>query len=128
MSTFELRTGIDLVDCRRLQRMLDADASFLDIAFTKSEQTYCAGDVARLAARWGAKEAAMKALGLGIGDISPRDVEVLVDPKGAPTLNLTGSAFQRSIELGVSGWQITLSHESDFAIAFVIAVIGGDGV
>jgi len=128
MNTFRLRTGVDLVDCRRVQRMLDTDASFLDIAFTELEQVYCAGDSACLAGRWAAKEATMKALGLGIGDISPRDVEVLADPKGAPSLKLAGSALERSAELGVSAWQLTLSHESDFAIAFVIAVTGGDSV
>ena len=126
MTRLGVRAGVDLVDAGRMQRMLEEDASFLDISFTPEERTDCAGDASRLASRWAAKEATMKALGRGIGVISPLDVEIVADSLGAPALIIRRSALERSEELGVSGWTVTLGHESDMAIAVVIAIIGGE--
>lgn len=108
--------------------MIDQDLAFLDVAFTEAEQHDCSADPARLGARWAAKEAAMKALGKGIGAISPRDIEVYTNAEGAPTLRLTGSAESIAREIGVTAWSVSLSHESGFALAFVIMTIGGRDV
>lgn len=126
MTKIGVRLGVDLVDVGRVERMLRDDAGFLAMAFTDSEQAACGHDAARLAARWAAKEAVMKALGRGIGRIAPLDIEVRTDNFGEPSLSITGSAQRRAIELGVTGWTVTLSHERDMAIAAVIAVIGGE--
>lgn len=126
MTSIELRAGVDLVDIRRLQRLVEADSSFLGLGFTDHELTYCAGDPRSLAGRWAAKEAMMKALAVGIGRISPADVEVLTDTQGVPAIRLHGTALQRSDELGASGWSVSLSHEGEFAVAFVVGVIGGE--
>ena len=128
MSGTTFRAGVDLVDCGSIRRMLEEDAAFLDIAFTEREQADCSADPARLGARWAAKEAVMKVLRKGIGTVSPRDIEIRPDPDGAPTLSLTGSAQRWGNELGATGWSVSLSHESGFAVAFVIATIGGSGV
>jgi len=108
--------------------MLEEDVAFLDIAFTEREQADCSADPARLGARWAAKEATMKALRKGIGAVSPRDIEVCIEPDGAPSLRLTGAAQEWASELGATDWNVSLSHESGFAVAFVIMRIGGTGV
>ena len=123
-----MMTGVDLVDCARIARMLKEDATFLDLAFTPAEQEDAAADPARLGARWAAKEAAMKALGRGIGSIALLDVEVHRDSFGAPSLELTGAALNRAQELGITDWSVALSHEGEFAVAFVIMMKGAPGV
>lgn len=128
MSGPAFRAGVDLVDCDRMRQMLEEDPAFLEIAFTEREQADCSVDPARLGARWAAKEAVMKVLGKGIGAVSPRDIEIRSEPDGAPTLGLTGSAQHFGNEMGATDWSVSLSHEGGFAVAFVIATIGGRGV
>ncbi|WP_439592035.1 holo-ACP synthase [Microbacterium sp.] len=129
--------GVDLAAVTRLQAMIEDDPAFLPTAWTSRELAYADGDVARLASRWAAKEAVMKALGIGIGRISPLDIEVLGDEDGVPSVALTGTARDRACELGIADWAISLSHEGGLAIAFAIAsapppgqmkVLGGDDV
>ena len=122
MMSAPITTGVDLVDCGRIARMLEEDRTFLDLAFTQEEQKDCQADPARLAARWAAKEAAMKALGQGIGSIA------LLDENGVPTMELSGSARTRAKELGITDWSVALSHEGGFAVAFVVMLKGGDCV
>jgi phosphopantetheine--protein transferase-like protein len=121
-------TGIDLVDCARIARLLREDSTFLNLTFTAVEQEYCQKDPARLGARWAAKESAMKALGQGVGKIAPLDIEVSRDENGAPTMKLSGSAIARAQELGITDWSVSLSHESGFAMAFVVMTKGGRDV
>lgn len=126
MTKLRVRSGVDLVDIDRLRHMLDEDAEFIDVAFTAGEQAECGHDVARLAGRWAAKEAVMKALGRGIGRVSPLDIEVTTDVHGAPGLNLTGSAQARASEIHALDWSVSLTHERKMAIAMVIVTIGGE--
>lgn len=128
MTISALMTGVDLVDCARIARMLEEDSSFLDLAFTEREQVECQSDPVRLSARWAAKEAAMKALGEGIGRIAPLHIEVRNDSRGAPTLHLSDSARVRADELGITESSVALSHEGGFAVAFVIMMKGVHGV
>lgn len=121
MTSPRVHVGVDLAGLRRLQAMIDDDPAFLDTAWTHRELAYADGDVARLAGRWAAKEAVMKALGRGIGRISPLDIEVIDDEDGAPSLTLSGTAQERAHELRIVDWAISLSHEGDFAIAFAVA-------
>lgn len=121
MTSPALRVGVDLASLTRLQAMIEDDPAFLPTAWTPRELAYADGDVARLAGRWAAKEAVMKALGIGIGRISPLDIEVLDDEDGAPAVTLTGTALERASELGIGEWAISLSHEGGLAIAFAIA-------
>lgn len=128
MTSFGISSGVDLVDCGRIASMIEEDKTFLQLAFTLSEQDDCRNDADRLAVRWAAKEAAMKALGRGIGSIAPLDIEVGHDHDGAPYLTLAGSAKARAEELGVTQWSVCLSHEAGFAVAFVIMMKGESGV
>jgi holo-[acyl-carrier protein] synthase len=122
-----LTVGVDLVTIARLERVLQRYRDrFLERVFTPAEITYCQGRTAELAARFAAKEAASKALGVGMRMIARdgidwRDVEVIGDSRGKPLIHLYGRAAERAGELGLTEWAISLSHTREHAIAFVVA-------
>jgi len=74
-----------------------------------------------MAVRFAAKEAVMKALGVGLGSVRFREIEVTKDPSGRPSLVLHGAAAQLAADTGVRQWHISLSHTASVAEAFVIA-------
>ena len=77
----------------------------------------------RLAVRFGAKEAVMKALGVGLGSFAFRDVEVARDDdSGAPSLALHGAAAALAEARGVRAWQVSLTHTDSTAMAVVLAL------
>ncbi|NYF09923.1 holo-[acyl-carrier protein] synthase [Leifsonia sp. AK011] len=117
--------GVDLVDVRRLALMIeDAGGDFLESVWTLAERTACGDAADRLAARWAAKEATMKALGVGIGTVDPIDIEVRVDDRGAPSVFLSRSAQARAAELNVESWSVSMSHEGGMALAVAVATLG----
>ena len=118
-----LAVGIDLVQVSRLAARAD-HATFLDRAFTPAEQQWCAGDPTRLAGRWAAKEAAMKALGRGLGQIPMTDIEVLAEPSGAPRLELAGAAADAAGAAGWTSWAVSIAHDGGYATAVVVAQVG----
>ena len=75
----------------------------------------------RLAARFAAKEAVLKALGVGIGSAAFRDVEVVRAESGEPHLVLTGSAAALAHARGVTRWHVSLTHTDTVAVASVVA-------
>ncbi len=119
--------GIDLVDVARIRRLLDQHGErFVNKCFTPGEADYCRGggrrDVERFAARFAAKEAALKALGTGRrGEIAWTDIAVVRDGLGKPTLHVTGAAAELAGRLGVMRWDVSLSHIETHATASVIA-------
>ena len=74
------------------------------------------------AARFAVREAVMKALGVGIGDIRMADIEVARAESGAPTLSLFGSAQLIAESKGVSGWHVSITHTDSVAMAVVAAI------
>ena len=118
----KLSTGVDLIDIARVRDAVERHGDrFLARIFTQAEQEECEGRFASLAARFAAKEAAAKALGCGIGDVSWQDIEVRGDEKNAPHLYLHGEAERMADLLGLTEWSVSLSHTEDQAIAFVVA-------
>ncbi|MFC5679095.1 holo-ACP synthase [Aeromicrobium endophyticum] len=118
-----LGVGVDMVDAGQLAEMIESSgSSFMDLCWTPSEQGYCAGSIPRLAARWAAKEATMKALGRGIGEIDPIDIEVVSIEGEPPLLELHGSARAIARERWVRRVALSLTHEGTFAVAFVVVV------
>ena len=118
-----ISTGIDIVQVDRIERLIaSSGASFLNRVFTSVELSECGVDSQRLAARWAAKEAAMKALGQGLDRIAPTDVEVGKGPHGAPVLTLYGSALTAADSSGWSSWSVSISHDGDYATAIVVAL------
>jgi holo-[acyl-carrier protein] synthase len=122
-----LTSGVDLIRIARVERILDRYGDrFLERVFTADEVAYARGRPAELAARFAAKEAVSKALGVGMrmmarGGIGWREAEVVGDHRGKPLLRLHGRAAERAEELGLSEWSVSLSHTEDHAIAFVVA-------
>ncbi len=119
----KLATGVDLIETQRIQDAIDRHGErFLKRVFTPAEIDLCQGRPESLAARFAAKEAAAKALGTGIGDISWQEVEVLNDEQKAPLLLLSGAAAQRARLLGLTTWSASLSHNLTQAIALVVGI------
>lgn len=120
-----LQTGIDLVEVSRVQAAVARHGDrFLRRVFTESELGYCRGRAHELAARFAAKEAVSKTLGVGIQHhegVSWREIEVVADERGKPEVHLTGRAAQRADELGLHRFALSLSHTGNHAIAVVVA-------
>jgi holo-[acyl-carrier protein] synthase len=118
-----LRIGVDLIEVERIQQAIERHGDrFYARFFTPTEREQSGEIPARLAARFAAKEAAAKALGTGIGDVCWVDIEVLSDERGRPHLKLHRAAEQLAADLGLSIWQVSLSHTHDHAVAFVVAM------
>jgi holo-[acyl-carrier protein] synthase len=114
--------GLDLLEIDRLERALERRPRLAERLFTDGERAYAAGRARpgqHLAARFCAKEAVAKALALQ--SWSFRDVEVVSDGDGVPTVTLHGSAARRAQELGV-GVQVSLTHTGTNAGAVAILV------
>lgn len=116
--------GTDLCAVSRMEKAIQKE-SFLRRYFTQQEretlQTRGKGMAQSAAAMFAAKEAVVKALGTGFsGGIMPEQVEVLHSETGAPTLFLHGAAREKMEALGGQRMLVSLSHEGDFALAFVI--------
>jgi holo-[acyl-carrier protein] synthase len=115
--------GIDIVDVKRMARSIEKPG-FINQAFTPNEIEYCkqkAFSAEHYAARFAAKEAFFKATGTGvIGDLDFRQVEVTNDVNGKPTLELKDAALLIAEKLEIKNIHTSLSHEKDFATAFVI--------
>lgn len=122
--------GTDLVDIDRFRRVLARTPRLADRVFTDTERAYAGSardPVPRLAARFAAKEAALKALGVGLGGARFAEIEVERRSGGEPALLVRGSAALRARERGVEGFLVTLSHTDHLAQATVIAVASGPG-
>jgi len=79
------------------------------------------GAAQRLAGRFAAKEAVMKALGLGWRSMAWREIEIATDPLGKPVVALSGQAAAAARRLGVGAWMVSISHTRRLAIAQAVA-------
>jgi holo-[acyl-carrier protein] synthase len=96
--------------------------SIADRLFTDAERATARG-TRGLAARFAAKEAAMKAMGVGLGAFAFRDVEVVRDPNsGAPSLAISGGAAELAGARGIQSWRVSLTHTDLIAEAVVVAL------
>jgi len=80
----------------------------------------------RLASRWAAKEAVLKSLGSGLWQVPLRDIVVRKGRDGRPEVSLRGKAQELAASLGVTGVQVSMSHEHEYAVAFAVALKGDD--
>ena len=118
-------TGIDIIEVPRIEAAIARFGKrFLERIFTAEEIRYCsskqnAGE--RFAARFAAKEAALKAIGTGWRrGVAWKDVEVRREPGGRPTVAFTGRAAEFAARLGMKRAALSLSHTEQMAIAQVI--------
>ena len=115
----------DLVDIDRFRRALERTPTLRERLFTEAERSYAdarADPTERYAVRFAAKEAVMKALGVGLGEIQLRDIEVQRADSGAPQIVLHGTAAELAASRGVRRWLVSLSHSETVAQAIVVAL------
>jgi holo-[acyl-carrier protein] synthase len=117
--------GLDIAEIDRIEAALSRHgAPILERLYTPAEVAYCEsfrGKFERYAGRFAAKEAAMKALGTGWrSGIRWRDIEVMREPSGKPSLRLHGVAGQVAERLGVKNISLTITHSGNLALAEVI--------
>jgi holo-[acyl-carrier protein] synthase len=120
-----LGTGIDIVEVPRVAAAIERFRErFLKRIFTVAEIAYCDSKhnrVERYAARFAAKEAAMKAIGTGLSrGVTWRDVEVGREPGGRPTVVFHGKAAEIALRMGARRVSLSLSHTEQNAIAHVM--------
>ena len=115
--------GIDII---RVQRIKDSLARFGDRfsqrVLTPTEAAYVRNRPETMAGRWAAKEAVSKVLGLGVRGIGWRDIEVERLPTGQPAIKLHGRAARRAEQLGMGRIAISITHESEYAVAVAYGV------
>jgi holo-[acyl-carrier protein] synthase len=118
-------TGVDLAEVPRIAAAIERFGErFLARVFTPDEILYCrakSNQVERFAARFAAKEAALKALGTGLRQgISWQQVEVRREPSGRPNIHFSGRAAEFAQRLGCKHASLSLTHTEQFALAQVI--------
>jgi holo-[acyl-carrier protein] synthase len=119
--------GIDLVDCPRIEEMMDRHGErFINRVFTKAEQAYAEtnrNNIEKLAGRFAAKEAILKLVGTGWrGKIAWTDIEVVNNDVGQPEVTLSGEVRKIAEKLGVEHISVSITHTANFAIASAVAL------
>jgi holo-[acyl-carrier protein] synthase len=120
--------GIDIIKVDRIRAALERfGPRFSGRVLTPAESRYVRDRPETFAGRWAAKEAVSKVLGLGVRGIGWRDIEIERLPTGQPAVRLHGRAAARSDQLGMERIAVSITHESDYAvaIAFGIRTAGG---
>ncbi len=114
--------GIDVIEVPRVERAVARwGEAFLGRVFTAQERAHAGRAPQRLAGRFAAKEAVMKALGLGWRSMAWREIEIATDPIGKPVVRLSGQAAAEARRLGVGTWMVSISHTRWLAIAQALA-------
>jgi holo-[acyl-carrier protein] synthase len=119
--------GIDLVDLAELRRWIDDPRDpLIPRCFVQAELDEIgdgADRIDRLAGRFAAKEAVLKALGTGFGaGVAFTDVMIHRAPGAAPEVRLAGGAAKAAAALGVTAWRLSISHAGGIAMASVLAL------
>lgn len=119
--------GIDLVDCPRIEQMIERHGErFIRRVFTVAEQAYAEAnknDVEKLAGRFAAKEAVLKLMGTGWrGKIAWTDIEITNNAAGQPEVTLSGEVKRIADKLGIGHISISITHTANFAIASAVAL------
>jgi holo-[acyl-carrier protein] synthase len=120
--------GIDIIRVERIRAALARfGPRFAKRVLTEAERRYVRDRPETMAGRWAAKEAVSKVLGLGVRGIGWRDIEIERMPTGQPAVRLHGRAAARAGQIGMERIAVSITHESDYAvaIAFGIRTAGG---
>lgn len=117
--------GIDIIEVARIREVLLRTPRFAERVYTAAERAYCdsrgAVSAQHYAARFAAKEAALKALQTGWrGGISWQDVEISSRESGAPYLTFSGQVLTVFEKFGATATHLSMSHTSEHAIAQVV--------
>jgi holo-[acyl-carrier protein] synthase len=119
--------GTDIVPVARIAALIrDRGATFLQRWFTAGEIAYCCGKAVpsrHFAGRFAAKEAVVKALPMvWDGPLPWRSIEIVNDPRGAPTVSLSGALRDAAARAGAGEISVSLSHCDEYAVAVAVAV------
>ena len=119
--------GIDLVDCPRIEEMINRHGErFVNRVFTEAEQAYAEANrnnIEKLAGRFAAKEAILKLMGTGWrGKIAWTDIEVINNDVGQPEVTLSGEVRKIADKLGIEHVSVSITHTANFAIASAVAL------
>ncbi|MGH9362567.1 MAG: holo-ACP synthase [Thermoanaerobaculia bacterium] len=122
-----LGTGIDIVEIDRIRELHRRyPARFVERVYTPEERgrlQSLADPAPYLAGRWAVKEAVLKVLGTGLsGGITWKDINVLREPSGAPSVRLQGEALRRARALGIGGILVSITHGKELAVAQALGV------
>ena len=110
--------GIDIIKVARIRAMIERfGARFGERVLTPAERRYVRDRPETMAGRWAAKEAVSKVLGLGVRGIGWQEIEVERLPTGQPAVRLHGRAERRAEQLGMERIALSISHESEYAVA-----------
>ncbi|MGB9700210.1 MAG: holo-ACP synthase [Thermodesulfobacteriota bacterium] len=117
--------GIDIVQIRRIEEALQRwGERFRNKVFTSGEVSYCQkkrNAAANYAARFAAKEAFVKALGVGMRrGVHWREIEVERGPLGKPMLKISGRAQEICQKEGIKAILVSLTHDQDYSSALVV--------
>jgi holo-[acyl-carrier protein] synthase len=119
-----MRVGIDLVTVEEVQRSIaDHGERYLQRVYTDQELVESGRRPDRLAARFAAKEATMKALGRRDEGFGWRSIAVRRGPQGQPSITLEGEVAALARRRGVRALTVSLTHEHDYAAAIVLAEV-----
>jgi holo-[acyl-carrier protein] synthase len=115
--------GIDIIKVERIAASIERFGErFSKRVLTVNEQRYVRMRPETFAGRWAAKEAVSKVLGLGVRGIGWRDIEIERLPTGQPAVRLHDRAAARAEQLGMDRIAVSITHESDYAIAIAFGV------
>jgi holo-[acyl-carrier protein] synthase len=127
----QIHQGVDIVDVARFREVAGRNRDFLADIFTHGEMEYCLSlkdPHAHFAGRFAAKEACLKALGIGLSPAgtghSLREIEISRHPSGRPFLLLNGWAATISRRMGICQHTVSISHTAGTAVATVVLVAG----
>ena len=113
--------GVDIIEIARIERVMTRwGESFLHRVYTVSELRLYRKKLSSLAARFAGKEAVIKALEMRNKGVSWKEIEILADPTGKPSVHLYGRVQEQANDLGLDSLAISLSHSKEYAIASVI--------
>lgn len=120
--------GIDIIKVGRIRASIERFGSrFSTRVLTEAERRYVRDRPETFAGRWAAKEAVSKVLGLGVRGIGWKDIEVERLPTGQPAIRLHGRAAQRADQLGMARIAVSITHESEYAVAVAFGVRAAGG-
>lgn len=117
--------GTDIVELERFRVTLERTPTIKTRTFTAAEREYADAKndpTERYAARWVAKEAVMKAMGVGLGEVNMVDIEVVRADNGAPSIRLYDTAAKLALERGIVEWKLTITHSETIAQAIAVAL------
>jgi holo-[acyl-carrier protein] synthase len=117
-----ITTGTDIIEISRIKDIVSNwKTAFLNRVYTPQELEICNNSPARLAGRFAAKEAVLKAINPRQTTWNWREIEILATPEGRPTVSLSGNILIESKKRGIRHFDVSISHCRDYAIAVAVA-------